>query len=183
MTKQRSWTDQQLIEAIKTSSSKLEAIQKMGLKIPGSYKVVNKYIRILNLDISHFTTQQNRSLSYAKRTWSNDQMFVIDNDIDGGAVKMRVLRDSLIPYVCSECKLEELWNGKPINLQLDHKNGNSKDHRLENLRFLCPNCHSQTDTYCGRRLKTSPDGTCACGTRINARSKQCRVCAALKRHT
>jgi hypothetical protein len=54
---------------------------------------------------------------------------------------------------CELCGLTNTWNGKPIMLQMDHINGISDDHRLENLQILCPNCHSQTDTYCGRNIK------------------------------
>tara|TARA_B110000967_G_C18436654_1_gene341181 strand:- start:49 stop:483 length:435 start_codon:yes stop_codon:yes gene_type:complete len=50
---------------------------------------------------------------------------------------------------CEECGIEE-WNGKKIIHQLDHVNGISTDNRLENLKVLCPNCHSQTDTFCGK---------------------------------
>ncbi|MGB2240169.1 MAG: HNH endonuclease [Pseudomonadales bacterium] len=53
-------------------------------------------------------------------------------------------------YNCSSCGIGDEWNGKPITLQLDHINGVNNDHRLDNLRMLCPNCHSQTDTWCGR---------------------------------
>ena len=53
-----------------------------------------------------------------------------------------------MPYKCKECGISEKWNNKPIILHLDHINGINNDNRLENLRFLCPNCHSQTDTYC-----------------------------------
>jgi predicted nucleic acid-binding Zn ribbon protein len=48
---------------------------------------------------------------------------------------------------CSECGIGDLWNGKPITLQLDHMDGNSDNNNLNNLRLLCPNCHSQTETY------------------------------------
>lgn len=48
---------------------------------------------------------------------------------------------------CSECKIGEWWNGKRLVLQLDHKNGINNDHHFDNLRLLCPNCHSQTHTY------------------------------------
>ena len=55
-------------------------------------------------------------------------------------------------YKCSgkDCCNKGEWLGKPLVLQLDHINGVRDDHRLENLRFLCPNCHSQTDTYGGK---------------------------------
>lgn len=68
-----------------------------------------------------------------------------------GKLKKRLIAEEVLEYKCSECGLTE-WNGKKIVLQLDHKNGVSTDHRLENLRFMCPNCHSQTDTWCGKNI-------------------------------
>jgi hypothetical protein len=64
-------------------------------------------------------------------------------------VRKIIIKDNLIPYECSECGISE-WNDKKLALHLDHINGKNGDHRLENLRFLCPNCHSQTDTYTGK---------------------------------
>ena len=55
-------------------------------------------------------------------------------------------------YHCAECGINE-WRGRPLRLHLDHINGISNDNRFENLRLVCPNCHSQTDTYCGRNRK------------------------------
>jgi 5-methylcytosine-specific restriction endonuclease McrA len=69
------------------------------------------------------------------------------------SLKLRVMADNLIPYKCAICGNEGLHLDKPLSLQLDHINGNSKDNRLDNLRFLCPNCHSQTDTFCGKKNK------------------------------
>lgn len=65
-------------------------------------------------------------------------------------IRGRIIKDNLLPYKCQECGLEEYWNGKKIVLHLDHINGVNNDHKIENLRFLCPNCHSQTSTYTGR---------------------------------
>jgi ribosomal protein L44E len=65
------------------------------------------------------------------------------------SVRKKIIKDQLIKYECNMCKLSE-WNGKQLSLHLDHINGKNGDHRLENLRFLCPNCHSQTETYVGR---------------------------------
>ena len=64
-------------------------------------------------------------------------------------VRRVIIKDKLIPYECNECSISE-WNGKQLALHLDHINGKNSDHRLENLRFLCPNCHSQTQTYTGK---------------------------------
>lgn len=100
----------------------------------------------------------------------NDYIFKSNSTTDVGVVKRRIRRDSLIPYVChvTNCPLSQLviWNGDAITLHLDHVNGIRTDHRLENLRWLCPNCHSQTPTYCGRnknggsaRIRTEDDGS------------------------
>jgi len=67
-------------------------------------------------------------------------------------VKARLLRAGLLENRCLQCGLSE-WRGKPITLHIDHINGVRDDHRLENLRILCPNCHSQTDTYGGHNVK------------------------------
>jgi Zn finger protein HypA/HybF involved in hydrogenase expression len=63
-----------------------------------------------------------------------------------------IKKHNLIPYQC-KCGIKELWNGLPITLQLEHKNGINNDHRLENLEYLCPNCHAQTQSYGGTNVK------------------------------
>jgi len=68
-------------------------------------------------------------------------------------LKKRLVTEGILVYNCTSCGMGDEWNGDPIVLQLDHINGIHDDHRLENLRLLCPNCHSQTDTWCGRNVK------------------------------
>jgi len=75
--------------------------------------------------------------------------------LEGGSrrnVKMRLLRAGLLDNRCTICGLED-WLGQPLSIHIDHINGVRDDHRLENLRMLCPNCHSQTETYGGRNLR------------------------------
>jgi hypothetical protein len=67
-------------------------------------------------------------------------------------LKKRLIKENYLENKCSECGLTE-WNGKPINMELDHIDGNRTNHLLNNLRMLCPNCHSQTDTYRAKNIK------------------------------
>lgn len=93
-----------------------------------------------------------------------------------GVVKCIVRRENLIPYVCALCHMEPFWNGRPLVLRLDHENGVRNDHRVENLRFLCPNCDSQTDTYCGKNKSALyPRGKCRHCGKPSARGR-CRSC-------
>ena len=68
-------------------------------------------------------------------------------------LKNRLLKEKIIQNKCSICNIEE-WNGKKINMELDHIDGNRTNHKLENLRMLCPNCHSQTETYRAKNIKS-----------------------------
>lgn len=85
---------------------------------------------------------------------------------DRASVRYRILRDDLLPYLCEGCDNKGEWMGQPLTLHLDHRDGDCSNHELENLRFLCPNCHSQTETYAGRNTgrqrekRTSTENSC-----------------------
>ena len=64
-------------------------------------------------------------------------------------LRLRLIKEGVKEAKCEECGIVD-WNGKPVSLELDHIDGNSKNHLLNNLRILCPNCHSQTETYRGK---------------------------------
>ena len=67
-------------------------------------------------------------------------------------LKNRLLKEGLIENVCSVCAIRD-WNNMPLNMELDHIDGNRTNHSLDNLRMLCPNCHAQTDTYRSKNRK------------------------------
>jgi hypothetical protein len=66
-----------------------------------------------------------------------------------GHLKLRLIKKGIKENKCEECHITD-WNGKSLNMQLDHIDGNPHNHLLENLKMLCPNCHSQTETFCGK---------------------------------
>ncbi len=86
-----------------------------------------------------------------------DEILVMNSPAkDTTSLKNRLLKEDLLKNICTSCGLGDVWNKKRLVLHLDHINGNNKDNRLENLRMLCPNCHSQTNTYCGNKRGSNP---------------------------
>lgn len=138
---------------VRESRSRAELIRSLGFS-PNTttYRVLNDYIRRNGLDIGHFEASHDAMRRTPRRRYrtSLDDILVKDSTYTSiRTLKERLIDAGLIEPVCAECGIDS-WNGRPIVLHLDHINGIRDDHRLENLRFLCPNCHSQTDTYCGR---------------------------------
>lgn len=116
-----------------------DAAEKLGCK----RSAIREFITEHQLPTAHFIPGRRRPGDSAK--------FLVDGPKRvNGTIKSILLREALIPYECAFCGQGNHWNGNTLTLQLDHINGNSADNRVENLRFLCPNCHTQTDTYCGR---------------------------------
>jgi Zn finger protein HypA/HybF involved in hydrogenase expression len=172
----RTWTDEDLIEAVKACTSKLQVLKKLNLRIPGSYKLLNKYLDLLKIDTSHFITAQ-ASMQAKNPPAPLSEMLVENSRFDYRQVKIRVLRAKLLPLECTICHIKD-WQDKPLTLAMDHINGINNDHRIENLRLICPNCHSQTDTYCGRNTKRVKQlYYCICGKTIDKNSKYCRLCS------
>lgn len=136
---------------VSQSKTFTEVLQKLGLSGGRNTDTLKKYIDKFCIDISHF--DPNVNARKFKIIWSDDELFVENCKIPRATIKRRVIEKQLIAYICDECGISDTYNSKPIVLQLEHKNGNSRDNRLENLCFLCPNCHSQTDSYAGRNNK------------------------------
>ena len=153
---QRKWKEEDLIKAVKSSFSVRNVIKILGL-VPagGNYTQINKFIKIYKIDISHFKGKGwNRGLSgigiprrALKEILKNDTYF------QSYKLKRRLINEGLKKESCEECNWAKMSEDGRIPLELDHINGDSKDNRLENLRVLCPNCHSLKPTHRGRNRK------------------------------
>lgn len=88
---------------------------------------------------------------------SDDEVFRENGKWIDTRLRRRVLKSGRLPYVCETCSNPGEHRGKPLVLHLDHRNGNHRDCRWENLRWLCPNCHSQTPTYARTTVVPNPD--------------------------
>ena len=82
-----------------------------------------------------------------------EEYLVKNSRVNRGRLKIRLLRDGYLKNHCYECGQEPEWDYKPLVMVLDHINGINDDYRLDNLRLLCPNCNSQTETFSGRNKK------------------------------
>lgn len=145
-------SDEQFVELLKKSSTISEVLFKLGYTVKGNswgYSQVKRRIDDLNLDHSIFKGKS-AIIKTAKLNNVKKEDILKENCKHQRTVLRRyVIKNNLIPYKCAICGCTE-WQGKTLSLELDHINGINNDNRLENLRFLCPNCHSQTSTYGSR---------------------------------
>ena len=146
-------TVEQQKEAVENSFSVAGVMRYLG-KNPstGHHDRIKKLIIQYGIDTTHFTGQGWNAGSIQYDTY---EVFSENSKAPRYKVRKYVIRDSLIPYKCAFCGNTGEWLGKPMALELDHINGKPNDHRLSNLRFLCPNCHATTDTYCGKNKQPS----------------------------
>lgn len=152
----KNYTLETLKEAISTSVSIRQTLQKLNIEASGAnYYTFHKAIKFFNLDTSHFTGQNlaGRKLPTRRRPLED----YLNNlyPITSYTLKKYVLAEKLLERKCSSCQLTE-WLGELVPLELDHIDGNNMNNSLENLRLLCPNCHSFTPTYRGKNITKKP---------------------------
>lgn len=150
---------EELSAIIAKSISLAEVLKSLNMSLSGNnHRVLKQLIDRNNIDTKHFLGKGHKKTVTKLIEFNTipiESILVEKSTYQTSKLSKRLLDEKLLDYKCSECGLTDQWNGKEITLQIDHINGVSDDHRINNLRFLCPNCHSQTSTYCGRNAKKS----------------------------
>lgn len=143
---------------VKESFSLAEVLRKLGLRDVGSnFITLKKYIIEYGLNIDHFTGKlwnKGKTEATDKRVGKLNIEDVLNNNIK---IKSSNLKEKLfiLEYKerkCECCGVGEEWQGKPLTLELHHIDGNHNNNNLDNLQILCPNCHSQTDSFRKKKI-------------------------------
>lgn len=160
-----------LIQIIQSSTSTKDILQYFGLSnAGGNYKTLQQRCveeNLGQLPKGCITPKTKIAVSLAS-------ILIENSTYNRGHLKDRLIKAGLLENKCAKCGQLPEWNGERLVLILDHINGVRDDHRLFNLRLLCPNCNSQTPTFAGRKLKIIK--ACECGKRIRKESQKCKKC-------
>lgn len=147
-------SDEEFRIIISQSLSYSECLRKLGLQTRGgkSATILKRRIEELGCSTNHFFPYNVKPVN---ARYTLDEILVKNSSYANMAtLKNRLLKEGVIEYKCVICGNIGEWNNKSLTLQIDHINGINNDHRVENIRLLCPNCHSQTKTFSGKNNKT-----------------------------
>lgn len=169
---------QLLQQLVNECNSFSEILRKQGKAISGaSVKLLKQKLEDYNISylfVSEFLKD--------KEAKPLEEIMVENSSYKSQDLKKRLINAGLKEDKCEICGQSNIWNGKPLVLQLDHINGNHYDNRFENLRIVCPNCHTQTDTFANKKNKKT-NYCIDCGREISIKSTRCQSCAAKQFNT
>jgi hypothetical protein len=151
------WTKEILTEAVAASTNMNNVLRYLGLNVVGGHHThISRRIRLFGIDTSHFSPMASSGEAarnrYRRRTPEEilvEQEPATARRIQSDRLKRAMLELGTADH-CARCRTAPTWRGRPLPLEVDHIDGNWRDNRPGNLRLLCPNCHSTTDTYRGR---------------------------------
>lgn len=146
--KWRQLSEEEFAQLVKESKSFYELAERIGYSRTGggTQETLKKAVKERNLDVSHFTGQGWNKDNYDYSTFTNNSVKKNGKTTLKAIINLRGRK-------CENCGLTE-WQGKPINLEIHHIDGNHNNNELENIQLLCPNCHSYTDNYCGKNINS-----------------------------
>lgn len=146
-------------DAVKHSTSYAEVMRRIGLEVNDTnHRRVRRATVRLGLDTSHFKRSSWARPERPAPAPVAQRVLVLLPPTAGRTNRLqlhRALTEIGAPYACETCGNTGEWLGRPITLQIDHINGDWHDNRRANLRYLCPNCHSLTETWCRQKKRPS----------------------------
>ncbi|MFA5967218.1 MAG: HNH endonuclease signature motif containing protein [Patescibacteria group bacterium] len=154
--RKRSWTVVELKQAVRKSFSVRQVLLKLGLRpAGGNYEQIQQYIKECKLDANHFRGKGwNAGMTgIGKPRIPLEKILVRNSNFQSFKLKKRLFCTGLKPRHCELCGWAQHSVTGHLPLELDHINGDRHDNRIKNLRILCPNCHSLTETYRGKKRK------------------------------
>lgn len=159
MKKSKIWTTDKIIlqGMVNESETFSKVLSRLGLSSKGSgnHHRLKQRLNVDDIDYSHIRAGLGNNFGRKfRRDWIPLTNILVENSTytSRQRLKLRLVKEGLLEYKCAVCGLNK-WLGKPLSLQLDHRNGVFNDNRLLNLRLVCPNCHSQSSTYAGKNKK------------------------------
>lgn len=139
-----------------------DALRYLGYAVKGAnYRTVQGWAKRWDISADPFDPNQGRRRGSRATAQPLEEVLVENSSYARGKLKERLFATGLKQPICEMCGLDEFWHGNRMALVLDHINGVSNDHRLENLRIVCPNCAATLDTHCGRTCPASASARAA----------------------
>ena len=163
MKKYSKYTKEEIENSVNNSHSLSESMRKMGLIPRGrNYMRFRSMVKYFKIDTSHFN--QKHSVHLLKRhsveSFKKEVLKKNGKRWVSTAIKVKIFKYELLKEECVECGIGSTWKRKKLVLHLDHIDGDYRNNEIENLRILCPNCHSQTETYCNKGSRSSKKDAC-----------------------
>lgn len=156
------WTRDVLRSAVAASTNMCDVLRHLGLGVVGGHHThISRRIRAYGIDTSHFRAPERRGVP--RRPGTPEHVLVRQPADRARRVPSDRLKSAMaalgVPERCALCGTGPVWRGSPLPLEVDHVDGDWRDNRIENLRYLCPNCHATTDGYRGRAKRRAAEGS------------------------